>query len=287
MVVIDDNKCKGCGDCIKICHESCMYLEKDKIKIDYEYCSACSQCIAICSKQALSWNGNPPVKFSKVKFPTEEQINELFGQRRTIRHFQIDKPSKELVEEIVNYGMLAPSHHHDFRIILVDDKRILGSIDDAVFRYNKRIYKYLYKPKIVRYLIKLISSPNIEKEFIRAKPKLENSLKLGKAYSNMPPIIILIVGDRNLPLSTESAQYILYNIILYGMTRGVGSRLLVGNQWFLNKNHKLKKLLGIEKKERIYGTLGIGYTAVKFRNKVTGRNFPVEWNGIKNNRILV
>lgn len=282
MVLIDEKKCKGCGDCVKICHESCMYLENNRININYEYCSTCAQCIAVCSKQALSWNGNPTKKFSRQNFPSEHQIDELLGQRRTIRHFMKDIPSRELVEEIVHYGMMAPSHHHEFRIIIIDDEELLKLIDKTVYFYSRRIYKYLYKPKIIKKFIHLFSNKSIRQEYERARPKLEISIERGKAYLNIPPIIILIVGRKNLSLSIESAQYILYNIILFGMTKGIGSRLLVGNQMFLNRNHKLKKHLGISKKENIYGTLGIGYPAIKFRNKVSGRKFVIQWNAIKN-----
>jgi nitroreductase/NAD-dependent dihydropyrimidine dehydrogenase PreA subunit len=278
MVVIDDIKCKGCGDCVKICHESCMFLEDDRIRINYEYCSTCAQCIAICSKQALSWNGNPSVKFSQEKFPSEEQIDELLGQRRTIRFFKKDKPPRKVVEEIINYGMMAPSHHHEFRIINVDHNHLLEMIDKSVFISSRRIYRFLYKPRIIKNIIHFISSNSIRQEYERARPKLEKTMELGRAYSNIPPIIILIVGRKNLPLSIESAQYILYNMILLGMVKGIGSRLLVGNQMFLNRDRKLKNQLGISKKENIYGTLGIGYPSVKFRNKLSGRKFEIQWN---------
>ncbi len=278
MVTIDESKCKGCGDCIKICHEYCMFLEEEKIRIQYQQCSTCGQCIAICSKQALSWNQNPPHKYSATNFPSAVEVGELLGQRRTIRHFKKEKPPRPLIEEMINYGILAPSHHHDFRIQIIDEDELLDLIDRTVYHYNQKIYRILYKPKLVRKLIKLFSTPRQFVEYERAKPKLENSLEIGKAYADLPPVIILILGRKNLPLSVESAQYILYNINLYGMTRRVGSRILVGNQMFLNKNGKLKKILGISKKEVIYGMLGIGYPAVKFRNKIMGRKFDIQWN---------
>jgi NAD-dependent dihydropyrimidine dehydrogenase PreA subunit/nitroreductase len=282
MVTIDERKCKGCGDCIKICHEYCMFLEKERIKINYELCSTCGQCIAICSKQALSWNQNPPQKYSVAKFPSAKEVDELLGQRRTIRYFKKEKPPRSLVEEIVNYGILAPSHHHDFRIQIIDEDELLKQIEQTVYKYNQRIYRYLYKPKMVRNIIKLVSSPMQYKEYERARPKLEKSLKIGKAYESLPPFIVLILGRKNFPLSVESAQYILYNINLYGMSQGIGSRILVGNQMFLNNNQKLKKHLGISKKENIYGMLGIGYSAVKYSNKIMGRKFDIQWNLTKN-----
>jgi len=65
---------------------------------------------------------------------------------------------------------------------------------------------------------------------------------------------------------------------LYGMTKGLDGRILVGNQMFLNKDGNLRKNLGIAKNEKIFGMLGMGYPAVKFRNKITGRKFDIQWN---------
>lgn len=282
MVTINESKCRACGDCIKICHEYCMHLVNESISINYKLCSTCGQCIAVCTQQALDWNHNPPQKFSLKNFPSPEEVGELLGQRRTIRHFKKEKPARSLVEEIVNYGILAPSHHHDFRVQIIDEDELLEFIDRTVYHNNQRIYRFLYKPKWVQSLIKKFSANRQFLEYQRARPKLENSLKIGKAYANLPPVIILILGRKNLPLAIESAQYILYNMNLYGMSRGLGGRILVGNQMFLNKDAGLRKYLGISKKEKICGMIGIGYPAVKFRNKIMGRKFDIQWNSSSN-----
>lgn len=278
MVTIDKSKCRACGDCIEICHEYCMHLDNGSIRINYELCSTCGQCIAVCSRQALSWDRNPPLKYIIEQFPSPTAVDELLGQRRTIRHFREEKPARSLLEEVVHYGVLAPSHHHDFRVQIIDENKLLDLIDHTVYKKNQRIFQLLYKPGWMRSFIELVSSKRHYQEYERAKPKLENSMKTGKAYANLPPVIILILGRKSLPLAVESAQYMLYNMNLYGMTRGLGSRILVGNQMFLNQDGKLRKNLGIAKNEKIYGMLGMGYPAVKFRNKITGRKFKIQWN---------
>ena len=94
----------------------------------------------------------------------------------------------------------------------------------------------------------------------------------------MPPVIIFIVGDRRVPLSMESAQYALYNMDLYARTRGLGCRNLVGNQMFLNRSKVFRKSLKMEKHEKIFATMGLGYSAKKFRNKVIGKQMKIQWN---------
>jgi len=93
----------------------------------------------------------------------------------------------------------------------------------------------------------------------------------------------LIVGDKRTPLSSESAQYALYNIDLYAQSKGISGSSMVGNQMVLNKNKEFRKLIGINKNERIFGSISMGYSAVRFRNKVLGKNIPIQWNALSNN----
>ena len=81
----------------------------------------------------------------------------------------------------------------------------------------------------------------------------------------------------------KPAKKLLEEIVSYGvyaMTKGLGCRNLVGNQMFLNRNKKLRTILGLGKNEKIYATMGIGYPSIKFRNKVIGKKMDIQWNNI-------
>jgi len=119
-------------------------------------------------------------------------------------------------------------------------------------------------------------------EFDKARSKLEHSMKHGCAYLSRPPAFIFLVGDKRTPLMTESAQYVLYNMMLAALVRGLGCRNLVGNQMFLTRNKKIRYILGLAKHERIFGLMGIGYPAIKFSNKVMGKKMPIQWNESQN-----
>ncbi|NTV90508.1 MAG: 4Fe-4S binding protein, partial [Clostridiales bacterium] len=53
MVVFDNEKCTGCGLCIKDCVRKCLYLEAGKAKAG-EGCFDCGHCLAICPQEAVS-----------------------------------------------------------------------------------------------------------------------------------------------------------------------------------------------------------------------------------------
>lgn len=277
MVTIIKENCTGCGSCVDICHESCMFLLDGKIQIDYNFCSTCTQCIAICPHYALRWENRVAEKYNNELLPSSQQMDELLKQRRTIRYFKKEKPGHHLLREIINYGAYAPTHNHNFRIIAVDDQKQLDKIDQAVYSSNKKIYKYFYRPRFMPQFMKMFS-PSQQKEYLRAKPKLEKSLEIHKGYYCLPPVILFIVGEKKIPLSLESAQYILYNIDLYAKLKGLGCRNLVGNQMFFNRSKKIRGMLKLRRDEKVFATLGIGYPAKKFRNKVQGRTLEIYWS---------
>jgi nitroreductase/NAD-dependent dihydropyrimidine dehydrogenase PreA subunit len=283
MIVVDENKCSGCGLCARICHERCIALADGSgdgvAQIDQRLCSTCTQCIAICPQQALSWDHVPPVAYENGRLPSAEQLEELFKQRRTIRHFEPDKIDRALIEEIVGYGIYAPTNNYQLRAILVDDAATMKALDGIIVQFVARIYNLLYRSEIVFNLVRAITPAMDPKD----KVKMEDDLERGRTFDTLPAATVFIAGDRRIGLSEASAQYALYNMILYAQAKGIGSRLKGTGPIMLDRGRAARKLLGLRKKEHILGTLELGYPAVRFRNKVEGKTMSIQWNGRKSN----
>jgi hypothetical protein len=47
----------------------------------------------------------------------------------------------------------------------------------------------------------------------------------------------------------------------------------------MDRSRAARRLLGLKGYDRIFGALFLGYPAVRFKNKVEGRTFPIQWNG--------
>jgi len=277
MVILNKDKCTGCGLCTKICHEHCMVLTNETVSINYEFCSTCMQCIAICPQQTLSWDNVPPVAYDEKRLPSPEQLDELFKERRTIRFFKKDRVDRAILEEIVGYGIYAPTNNYDLRAIVVDDEEIIEDLDRVLMQFVSKIYNLIYKPKIVFNLIRRITPALDPKD----KVKMENALERGHAF-HRPPAIVFIVGDKRIALSEASTQYALYNMILYAQVKGIGSCLWGSAQTFLDRSKAVREHLGLQKNEHILGALGLGHPAVKFANKVEGKTLSIQWNGGQN-----
>jgi nitroreductase/NAD-dependent dihydropyrimidine dehydrogenase PreA subunit len=275
MIVVDRDKCTGCGSCVKICHEGCMSLVDSVVAVDAVFCSTCTQCVAICPERALSWNGVPPVAFDEARLPSAEQLDELFKQRRSIRRFKKDRIDRALLEEIVNCGIYAPTHNYGFKAVVADDEETIEALDRILLQFVSLVYNVAYRPKIVGILAKMIG---FSEEYLLNKPKIESAVERGFSFHH-PAAIVFIVGDKRIPLSVDSAQYALANITFYAQVKGIGSCLWGNGPIFVDKSRAARRLLGLQWWDRIYGALLLGYPATKFRNKVEGRTLPIQWAG--------
>jgi nitroreductase/Pyruvate/2-oxoacid:ferredoxin oxidoreductase delta subunit len=275
MVILDKDRCTGCGLCGMICHEHCIDLVDELPSIDHGVCSTCCQCIAVCPQEALTWDYQAPVAYDKTRLPSPEQLDELFQERRSTRLFKKDKIERAQLGRIVRCGICAPTENFRLRAIIVDDEAILAELEQVLMKITLRIYRFVFQPTILGGLAKMIG---LSHTYLRSKAKVENAVKRGHAFSSPPAAMVFVIGDKRIPLSDASAQYALSNMIYYSQAQGIGSCLSGNGPLFFDKNKKTRRLLKLQKRENILGALFLGYSAVKFSNKANGKAMPVQWN---------
>jgi nitroreductase len=257
--------------CVKVCHNRCVALIDDVASVNYELCDRCTQCIAICPQQALSWGRVPPVGYDEKRLPSPEQLDELFKERRSVRFFKKDRIDRILLEEIVGYGIYAPTNNHDLRAVVVDDVEIIEELERIAVRFNLRMYRLFFKPKTVfEFLSRITPAVN---------PQVKVKLEERRHDLFNPAAMVFIVGDRRIAFSEASAQAALDHITFYAQVQGVGSCLWGAGEIILDRNRTARERLGLQRREYILGILLLGYPAVKFVNKVEGRTMSIQWVG--------
>jgi len=55
IIVLDEQKCKVCGECVKMCPAEIYKLEGAKVTVgNSDECSGCQSCISVCEAQAIT-----------------------------------------------------------------------------------------------------------------------------------------------------------------------------------------------------------------------------------------
>ncbi|WP_289050234.1 4Fe-4S dicluster domain-containing protein [uncultured Acidaminococcus sp.] len=52
---VDNDKCVGCGQCVRVCPMRTMKLKDKKVAVDDWRCILCQDCQAVCPKKAISY----------------------------------------------------------------------------------------------------------------------------------------------------------------------------------------------------------------------------------------
>ena len=54
-VIVDNDKCIGCGECVDICPVEVYELQDEKsVPVNAEECVGCESCIEVCEQEAIT-----------------------------------------------------------------------------------------------------------------------------------------------------------------------------------------------------------------------------------------
>ena len=54
FIQIDENKCIGCGNCVKVCLAGCFEMAEKKAKVkNLDKCMECASCWYVCEEDAI------------------------------------------------------------------------------------------------------------------------------------------------------------------------------------------------------------------------------------------
>jgi NAD-dependent dihydropyrimidine dehydrogenase PreA subunit/nitroreductase len=264
MITYDNAKCTKCGLCLEACHEHCIELTDEGIRIHHDLCSTCTHCIAICPQQAVSWNQVPAQKINRTLLPTSEQIKEFLKSRRSDFYFTNRKIDRELLKDIAVMGKYSPTNNYEMDVIVVDSLEVIGALEKLCYRKVNLIDRFIFRFRPMAFLGKWLSP-----EFKKADAKIKAGRHKKEIFAGATALIF-VIGDSRIWYTELSAQYFPYNMQLYAKTWGIGSRPSGGGKLLLAGNKTARKLLDIPKHKSIQGLLFLGYPSLQYINKAEG-----------------
>lgn len=132
-IIIDPDKCTGCGHCVQVCKDFSLTLENNRVKINDTPlfgCIACGHCMAICPSGAIRIQGRELSGDDLFDLPPDAsvasygQLLALFRRRRSIREFVDREVEPETVTKIMEAAMTSPMGlpPSDVNVMVLDSK---------------------------------------------------------------------------------------------------------------------------------------------------------------------
>ena len=239
-ILIDKEKCIGCGLCEGDCPASNIRILNKKASIVEQNCIMCGHCVAICPKAAVSMTGfdEPPVE---IKEPVRLDPDALLGAirtRRSIRKFTGRQIEPETMKKIIEAGRLTPTGGNAQDVSYVVLKNRIDLFEKAAVSLFRKLIP----------LMKLVNP-------IARRTVIDDHFFFKKA----PAAIVVVSRDEiNGALAAS-------NMALMAEACGLG--VLYSGFFALaaNRSPALRKMLKLKKGEKVVTTLVLGYSAVTYR----------------------
>lgn len=239
QLVIDTEKCIGCGLCSKICAASNLEIKDKKAVTIMDNCIMCGQCSAVCPRKAISIDGCGDCQIEKTaeNYLNPNDVLNTIRFRRSIRSFKKTEISGDIIEQILEAGRLthtAKNMQDVSYVVLEKEKNRIEQMAVKLFRKGKPFVD-LFSPM-----------------------SRNNQIKDDFFFFNAPAVIVILAKDKtNGILAAQNMEFV-------AEANGLGVLYSGFFTTAANVSMKIRKSLGVPKGKKVAMTLVLGYPDVKF-----------------------
>jgi len=260
---INKRKCISCGLCEAVCIRENIDVKNYSFGDD---CFFCYHCMAVCPKGAISDDEkiSPEIKPYKIK---PENFENLIYNKRSCRNYK-DKeiPLKEL-KKIAEFLRFSPTgtNTQKLHITILGSKKKVKELSGMImrsFRFKQKLLLLLFPFIILAVGYKKIRIALKMKKFMDKFFSGDDILSY-----NAPALFIFHQTKES---STPEQDGVIASTIgtLYAETLGFASCFNGFMVYGINFSGRIKKMLGIPKKHKVYSAFLLGYPKYKFSRRV-------------------
>lgn len=238
-VLIDNEKCVGCGACVKDCPGTTLKLVDGKAYAR-KGCIECGHCYSVCPTGAIKMAGYDDSNLGDMVDMTEfdsQQLLQAMRSRRTIRQFKQTPIEQEKIDMILEAGRYSPTGANSQKTSYT----ILGSRQDAIEKECVKLFGTGVK----------LGSPFSD---MLKRTKIDD-----KFFFKGAPLVIVVSGSNSVDPGLASSYMEL-------MAESLGIGVLYSGFFVAcaRISPKIKKMLDLPKGHKVVTCMVMGYPDVKY-----------------------
>ncbi|MFV0440807.1 MAG: nitroreductase family protein [Lachnospirales bacterium] len=260
-IKVDKDKCVGCNLCSTDCPMKIIEVKDNLARILKEDCLKCGHCLSVCPKNAITieeYDMNEIIEgnIEKEHIDSDKLMKHLM-LRRSVRQYTKIPVEREKIKKIIEAGRYTATarNRQNVRYIVID--RDINRLEDLGLKTFKKLSKLALPLSKVVKLPYDFSKMNIDRGFL----------------FHEAPAIILVVSSSTLDAGLASTS-----MELMAESLGLGTLYVGLFTAPANKSKEIRKLLKIEKNEKIVSCLALGYPDVKYYRSAPKKKANIMWS---------
>lgn len=265
IINIDKSKCVKCGICAEICPSCILTMGTEGPECTSETsCMACGHCVAICPTKAFSNSRCPIEEQDPISMPILDQKTayNFLRMRRSIRNFKPELVSEDKLRQLLDIARYAPSagNTQGLYYIVVSDKELIKKITKATIDWmQERIEGHDMRR---RYFMKTLAV-------------YERGADIIARDANQ---LIFALSRRMNTTGISNCEQAWAYVELYAPTIGLGTTIMGFIQSCAQADYQpMLDLLNVPKKQKLVGTLMVGYPKYKYLRLVDRQHLKVDF----------
>lgn len=244
-IIIDRNKCIGCGLCAKDCVYGCLEVYDGKAILHSAGCIECGHCYAVCPENAVLMKTVQPEEGTPVPMTAiaPETLLSAMKSRRTIRQFRPEPVEEEILHKIIEAGRYCPTATNSQDVAYT----ILGSRQQEI---EKICVELLRKGTgVAGYVSDYVKNLKIDDQFF---------------FKGAP--LVIVVSGKNKGNAYLASSY------MELMAESLGLGVLYSGFFVACTvlSPKVRQILGLPQGHKAVTCMVMGYPAVNYR-RIPGR----------------